>query len=296
MNRLLAAVLCTVLLLWPLSGASAAEEYDDDLRPSSAEEIMEVFGVELRVPGEAENVSYQIYDTFGQMQLTLNGIEYTVRVEPTDSFANIAPFLRDPWDITDQCLIGWCEGRVHLDYSDDEILAVCLWYDAAPGLMYAVYTEVSDFIGLDVQGVAEAVFVPMQGESDVLSPHTLYKALSACTGYAGTAGSSLKNAIAACRLAAFAQHNQTADVKKSTLGEMIFFATGRMSDEAKEELALNMESIHSLLTAAFTDYDSVRGLFDDAGIVDDMQLLIDSDRAFEHYTALYQQITAWAYY
>jgi len=113
-----------------------------------------------------------------------------------------------------------------------------------------------------------------------------------CTGYAGTAGSSLKNAIAACHLATFAADHALADMDEMPLSEAVAGALAGLTEEQKEELSFNLQSMHSVLTEAFADYESISGLLDDAGIAEAMADLVTKERAFEHYEALYEELLA----
>lgn len=116
--------------------------------------------------------------------------------------------------------------------------------------------------------------------------------LTDCTGYAGTAGSSLKNAIAACHLATFAADHELADMDEMLLSEAAAEAFAGLTEEQREELSFNLPSMHSVLTEAFTDYESISGLLDDAGIAAEMADLLARERAFEHYEALYEELQA----
>ncbi len=87
-----------------------------------------------------------------------------------------------------------------------------------------------------------------------------------CTGYAGTAGSSLKNAIAAYEVLNFCRRNNLAYADSEMLFDALSEAYAQLSEESAQELAWNMESIFELIEIAFIDYTSVEGLFDTAGI------------------------------
>ena len=39
-----------------------------------------------------------------------------------------------------------------------------LWYDAVPGLMYALSVYTTDLDGLDATAIAEQVYIPVQGD------------------------------------------------------------------------------------------------------------------------------------
>lgn len=291
MKKLLTVLLLTALVLCaPASGVAESEPalWTD----STAEEVMNAVGVRFNVPAEAENAAYQISNSAAQMNFTMHGVAYAARIQPTASFENISDYEFDPWAIKDECMIGWCEAKVMLTQADGKIAALCLWYDAAPGLMYSVSACVDDLKGLDIQSAAESVFEPLQDDADGMTAKEVLAALVGCTGYAGTAGSSLKNANAACQLAAFADEKQIADLDPSLLSESIADALNGLTEEQAGELSFNLESIHIALTEAFTDYESIRGLFEDAGAKEEILLLLAAPRAYEHYSALYDQLCA----
>lgn len=291
MKKLLSAILCLALLFSMPAGAFAGEN-GGEWADSTAEEIMERLGLRFGHTEEMESVAYQISESAAQMQFMLNDIAYTARIQPTASFENISGFEFDAWAISVPCTIGWCEARAMMVQQEDLILALCLWYDAAPGLMYSVSAYADDLKGLDIQAAAEAVFVPMQDEAGGLSAWAVYEALTACTGYAGTAGSSLKNAIAACSLAGFAAEHQLADMDETLISEAVAGAVSQLEEEQKAELSFNLESIHAVLSEAFADYMAICGLFEDAGMDDEITLLLAADRSFEHYSALYEELMA----
>lgn len=288
MKKLLAAVLCAAMIACP----ALAEEPEGGFRNSSAEEITETLGVRFGYTDGISAVLYQTVGTLAQMKFDMNGVSYTARIQPTDGFEDISEFSFSSWAISDDCMIGWCDAKAMMAQQDGEIFALCLWYDAAPGLMYSVSARAEDLKGLDIQKAAEAVFAPMQGDADGLTSEDILSVLTDCTGYAGTAGSSLKNAIAACRLAAFAAEHALADMDEMLLTEAVAGALMSLTEEQREELNFNLQSMHGVLTEAFADYDGISGLFDDAGVADEMALLVAAERSFEHYEALHEQLLA----
>lgn len=117
------------------------------------------------------------------------------------------------------------------------------------------------------------------------------KLLLSCTGYAGTAGSSMKNAIAAKSVLEFCTKNHVADADSTMLAEMIAAAHAKLDEERAQELAWNMESIAGLLDKAFADYESVEDLLDSAGIAQDMLMLLGQDGAYADWAVFYLQIS-----
>ena len=287
MKKLLAVILFAVMLVC----SAFAEETISGFTPSSGEEILQNLGVCFGQTDEMNEISYQTVGTLAQMNFALNDVSYTARIQPTNEFQNIAEFEFDPWAISDECMIGWCEAKAMMTQQDGEIFALCLWYDAAAGLMYSVSARVEDLKGLDIQKAGESVFAPLQAEADAVTSEDLLPVLIDCTGYEGTAGSSLKEAAAACRLMMFAEEKQLADADEMILSEAAAGALAGLTEEQRAELSGNMESINRLLTAAFDDYESRRDLFDAAGIAEEMDLLIAAGQT-DDYIALYEELMA----
>ena len=288
MKKILALILCASMLVCPVF----AEEAESGFMSSSEEEIMQMLGVRFGHTDEMSDVFYETVGTLAQLNFMMNGVSYTARIQSTNEFQNIAEFEFDPWAISDDCMIGWCEANTMLAQQDGEIFALCLWYDAAPGLMYSVSARVNDLKGLDIQKAAESVFAPLQDEADAVTSEDILPVLIDCTGYEGTAGSSLKEAIAAYKFAAFAGEKQLANTDEMLLSEAAAGALAGLTEEQRAELSGNMESIYSVLTKAFEDYESMRDLFDTAGIAEEMDLLVAAERSFEHYSALYDALMA----
>ena len=111
------------------------------------------------------------------------------------------------------------------------------------------------------------------------------KILEGCTGYAGTAGSSLKNARAACELLEYCIHVQAAYTDETEFVNALHAAYAALDEERKAEFAWNIESISALIEAALTDYDAQRPLFETAGVSAKMEMQIQNGDARTHWTA-----------
>ncbi len=117
------------------------------------------------------------------------------------------------------------------------------------------------------------------------------KILEGCTGYAGTAGSSLKNARAACDLLEYCINVRAAFADKAEFVNILKDAHAALDEERKEEFAWNIESISRLIDASMTDYDAQRPLFETAGISAKMEMQIEHDEAWMHWTAFYESLS-----
>lgn len=160
MKRLTALVL---VLAW-LCFAGLAEDMMRTANPwtlTTAEELMQTLGVEFGVPEDAENVVYRMLESenLAEMQFGWRDAEYSARIKPAAVFEDISGFYYR-WNAEETCEIGWCEGRI---MRTDEA-TVCLWYDAAPGLMYSVGTVAPADAEVDIRALAEMIYIPTQGE------------------------------------------------------------------------------------------------------------------------------------
>ena len=134
------------------------------------EDLKQTAGVPFEMPEGAENAVYRWLESerLAEVQFTLDGDEYCFRVLPDalqeGEMDNISG-MYFAWENEEPVQIKHCAGTLGLAQTgSEEWVELCLWYDAAPGLMYSlsVYTVEPD--GLDLTAVADALFVPAQGE------------------------------------------------------------------------------------------------------------------------------------
>lgn len=281
MKKFLAAFLMLTMMC---TGASAMVNPWTD---TTAEGIQQNLGLSFNEPEGAENTVYRMLEqqSIAEMQFDWAGAECTARIQPTAEFVDISG-MHYEWSAQEDCWISWCEGKILQTKSDDAEIALCLWFDAAPGLMYSLSASASSLENVDVLQLSELVYLPAQGEEDgdSLSADAMQVALESCTGYAGTAGSSLKEAIAASGLAEFAVEYCIADAEDADA--LAKEAHARLTEEQQQELALNLEGICSLNDAAFADWNAVKPLFEDAGAAESMENLLQNETAQTHWTAL----------
>lgn len=135
------------------------------MRESSAQEILDTLGLSFAIPDRAEDVAYHIIDmddgtALAQAVFTLDGTEITYRIQPAASFTDISGVYED-WTTAESVQIQYGSGEA---YCSDSGKGVCLWYDAAPGLMYSVYMSANADIDT-LAALAGELFVPMQGDA-----------------------------------------------------------------------------------------------------------------------------------
>ena len=123
-------------------------------------------------------------------------------------------------------------------------------------------------------------------EHNALPLETLQTLFTGVTGYRGSSGSALRNAQGACNLLAFAESADYANISLTNREESVSGAYLSMSDEQREEFSSNFAAILDFMESAFRDYASVRGVFDDVGIADTMDSLMNANNAREQWEAL----------
>ena len=131
---------------------------------ATEQDIMEALGVSFDIPDRAGDIRYFIIDSgdtsMAQADFTLDGSEITYRIQPSSAFSDISGVYED-WTNTESIEVSYCTGEA---YGNDNQEGLCLWYDAAPGLMYSLYmNNVADLDTLTA--VAGELFVPMQGDA-----------------------------------------------------------------------------------------------------------------------------------
>jgi len=141
------SILLALILIGSLSGCSTtekkpAEEVENPVRESSAEEILETLGMTLNVPADAQNASYSIIDIedvnpIAEAKFTRDNVEYTYRIRSAAAFEDVSGAYYD-WKIVNQIEISYCSGEVRLIEGAE---GICLWYDPVPGLMYSLYVN-----------------------------------------------------------------------------------------------------------------------------------------------------------
>ena len=127
---------------------------------SDADGVMQQLGFALKVPEDAENVQYFILngDT-EELHFTIDRLDYVARLKPTASFEDISGMYYE-WTNTDDDELKGCECKLMRYCGEDGDIDLCLWYDAAHGLMYSITTSDSTLDGFDITAIALRVFEP----------------------------------------------------------------------------------------------------------------------------------------
>ena len=111
----------------------------------------------------------------------------------------------------------------------------------------------------------------------------------------GTAGSSLKAAQAAQEILSFATSRQIWNMEANARNAGIAKAWDGLTDEEKKLVKQYFGkegSVAWMIEDAFYDYDSVKGVFEDAGVADDMEALSQNIYARRSFEALHAAVEA----
>lgn len=137
------------------------------------EEILSTLGFDMAAPEGAKNISYQMNEGEGlaQMLFTYGEVEneYTYRMKSAAEFEDISGLYYE-WVVEDEIKVGWCEGVCKRAITDSEMVDSCLWYDAAPGIMYSLSTSAEDLDGFDIMATVEQLYVPTQEDYEGFIP------------------------------------------------------------------------------------------------------------------------------
>jgi hypothetical protein len=163
MKKVIVLLLCQILIL-SLFGCAGDKNTDmvNPVHESSAEEILDSLGITMNIPEDAENISYYIIDTdegepIAEAQFKIEGVNYTYRIRSTPEMEDISGAYYD-WETVKNVEVYYCEGE--LCYNEGRE-GVCLWYDAAAGLMYSLFTD-TGASEETLLGLANELFVPAQ--------------------------------------------------------------------------------------------------------------------------------------
>ena len=136
----------------------------------TAEQLAEASGLVFGIPEGAENIIYRYLRSqlLAEMQFNWENGEYCARIQPASlqegEVMNISGIYYS-WEHEEPIHIGHCKGTIGIAQTGSEDwVELCLWYDAAPGLMYSLSVSATDIDGLDLTALAEQVYLPMQGD------------------------------------------------------------------------------------------------------------------------------------
>lgn len=127
--------------------------------------LMEKLGLRFGTVKGAENIQYfVIADTLGEMRFSLDGTDLCARIQPAAEYTDISGMYYN-FEEEEDIMVGSCAGKRLLHNTNGEMVEVCLWFDAAPGIMYSLSAQGDDLSSVDFLDIAQQVYTPMQGEA-----------------------------------------------------------------------------------------------------------------------------------
>lgn len=272
-------MMLTILLL---AASACAEGFTGMANPwidTTQEDLEARTGMHLRVPEGATDVLWRVLTTAGlaELRFTLDGVSYTARALPAEFERDISGMYYN-WITEEECRIAGLEGLMQITWLPGEKVVLCQWYDEAAAVMFSLASTGDNHRHEVVLAVAEAVSAPHRAQA-------LAAALAECTGMAGSAGATLKRAVACTELLRFAALSGMANCDPAALTATAREAWELLTAEQQAELALNLPTMNELLAAVpLTD-----GIFADAGVAEEASALLQAD-ALPHWVALYQVV------
>lgn len=269
-----------MLMALLLTTAACAEGFVGMANPwidTTQEDLEARTGMHLRVPEGATDVLWRVLTTadLAELRFTLGGAEYTARAVRADYFRDISGMYYS-WLTEQECRIGGSAGMLQIAVGGEKLVQ---WYDEAAGVMCALSVSEGKTTNADVLAAAETVSAPHRAQS-------LAAALADCTGIAGSAGATLKRAVACTDLLRYAVLSGAAECDPAVLAATAPEAWTLLTPDQQAELALNLPAMDDLLTAA----DPLAGdVFADAGVAEEAAALL-AEGALSHWTALYGAI------
>ena len=161
---------CVMALMCAGCGAAKTEATEETVAlPNpmvevTADELMDKLGLSFNVPDGAEDVKYFVINNeMAEMRFTYNTVNCCARIKPTVEFEDISGMYYK-WNVEETGKVSYNEAQIKRYNGNDITVDACLWFDAAPGLMYSVTADGKDLDGFDIQAVAEQTYVQTQGD------------------------------------------------------------------------------------------------------------------------------------
>ena len=127
----------------------------------SADDVYSLVNAYFIVPPAAANVTYRIMESekLAEMDFELDGLKYTERMKPSDTFEDISGLYYE-WDVDEEQDVAGSEGRARRAVTDEETVDSLLWLDKGMGMMFSLFTSDRDLDGFDIVAVAESMYQP----------------------------------------------------------------------------------------------------------------------------------------
>lgn len=165
MKKLMALAMAALIALCGAAFSEGMVGLANPWTDTSAEGILDELGLAFGVPAGATDVTYRMLadQKLAEMDFTWDGVQYTARIKPAATFEDISGMYYEWENPQEDFKVGDCAAWEARATDDMGTVDLCMWYDAAPGLMYAVSARSEgDMDGFDILAAAEAIYEPVQ--------------------------------------------------------------------------------------------------------------------------------------
>ncbi len=137
---------------------------------SDMQGVAEATGFEMTAPEGATDVVYGYMQAIGlaQMSYVLDETKWVYRIQAADELTDISGMAYE-WTAEEEGKVAE-RNAVYYVYcapedGEENDVQVVNWYDAVTGVTYSLSAVSKDLDGMDIQAVAESLYVPLQGDA-----------------------------------------------------------------------------------------------------------------------------------
>ena len=192
------------------------------------------------------------------------------------------------WDYT--CTLDK-EGKILSDPGTGIRTDIVFGAEGVPETATVVFTDGSAEFTIDQEGkllwndkkedaAQDMAFERVSFYSEAPSPEDLAEGFFRVIGSygQGVSGTSLKEAIAACRAFGFAGTYDIMNVAEEELQQNLVTAWKSLKKEEQDAFSINYPGVISLVDSCLSNWEGARGLFEDAGVANEMKILLEDSR------------------
>ncbi len=163
-----------------LTGCGSVSQQEDTIDPqeqeianpwtdSDEQGVAEATGFDMAAPDGASEVaySYMAEGALAQMCYELDGAHWVYRMQATDALTDISG-MEFQWMSEEEGNVSWMAANYYAYVSEDgsaDSVQLVNWYDAVTGVTYSLSASGEDLDGMDIQVIAENLYVSLQGEA-----------------------------------------------------------------------------------------------------------------------------------
>ena len=263
-------------------------------RDCTLDEALEHVAVPFRAPEGSESESWRLMESSGgdlaELRFTWDGLDFTARAKKTEAPEDISGMYYSWNEEVSFTLQNGAEGTLYRLAGEAQTNELCLWYDRQAGASCSLSVSAADLDGFDLIAAAEAMTWEQlpPDTRPVPSAQTLADEYFRVVGayHMGTAGSSLAKAKAACDVVSFAAGQKLSGAHIPSLRQNLLQAWESLSEDERTYFDENFLDLVLYIQTCTTDWEQNRGIFEDAGVAEEMEKLLNDPDAMESWNVL----------